>query len=126
MQVPETECVKVASLRKRYGEDINLEEWLSDENNLYVGRRGRIFIDGNIFHYPQSDWANPYKVSPTCTLGESLRLYEEHIKNSGMIDRLDELSGKNLGCFCETASMKTGKRDCHTKVLVKLFKRAYC
>ena len=41
---------------------MNLKRWMSDPQNVYVGRRGRIFIDGDIFHYRESKWANPYTV----------------------------------------------------------------
>lgn len=51
-----TICVKVANLRKLgYS---NLEEWMETPNNIYVGRRGRIFITENgtrrVFVYPGS------------------------------------------------------------------------
>ena len=35
-------CIKVDNLRKMGYTD--LEQWLLDPNNLYTGRRGRIFI----------------------------------------------------------------------------------
>ena len=45
-------CIKVSNLRKEgYS---NLRDWLKYENNIYVGRHGRIFIDKVIFHYPAS------------------------------------------------------------------------
>lgn len=59
-------CVKVSNLRKiGY---FSLREWIADDKNLYVGRRGRLWItenngDKNIFHYPESKWANPFKVT---------------------------------------------------------------
>lgn len=114
-----TQCIKVAALRKKSGDDdMNLEKWMSNPNNVYVGRRGRIFIgsgnDKKIFNYPGSKFANPYKVGKEgYTLDESLELYEEYLKNSGLINEIEELRGKNLGCFCD----QNGK--CHAKVLVK-------
>jgi hypothetical protein len=43
--IPTTQCLKVASLRKKYGDkNIDLEKWMAMPNNLYTGRRGRIFI----------------------------------------------------------------------------------
>ena len=121
---PTTQCVKVASLRKESGNvNINLETWISNPVNEYVGRRGRIFIhyiDANnekakrVFHYPESKWKNPYKVGEANSLSTSLELYEKHIE-SDLVEDLKELSGKNLGCFCDQ------KGDCHAKVLVRLF-----
>src|SRR3990172_454060 len=66
MLVTKTQCLKIAELRK-IGIP-NLEEWMKDDNNIYVGRAGRIFItDMNgtkrIFHYPSSKWYNPFKLS---------------------------------------------------------------
>lgn len=68
---PKSKCiavsVKVASLRAAGYQDF--ETWLQDKGNLYVGRRGRIFIhDGSskrIFHFPSSKWQNPFAVSKT-------------------------------------------------------------
>ena len=112
-----TQSVKVAHLRKKYGKDVDLRKWLENSNNIYVGRRGRIFIDGEIFHYPESQWANPYKVKDY-SLDESLQLYRQHLKDEGLLDKLNELKGKCLGCFCDTASTTDiHKIDCHTKVL---------
>ncbi len=113
-EIPTTQCIKVDQLRKKYGRDIDLEKWLKIENNLYTGRHGRIFINKEIFHYPASKWANPYKISEY-SLAESLRLYEEHIR-SNLLNSLSELSGKTLGCFCDQAN------PCHAQVLVKLYK----
>ena len=111
---PTTQCIKVDCLRKKYNDpNINLKKWMEMENNLYVGRHGRIFINKEIFHYPASKWQNPYKVSEY-SLGESLDLYEEHIRKN-LVPDLQELSGKSLGCFCDQSN------PCHTQVLVKLY-----
>ena len=110
-----TQCVKVSELRKK--KYANLEEWMKDENNLYVGRRGRIFIheddEKRIFHYKGSKWQNPFKVGEY-SLEESLKLYEKHLVESGLIKDVKELKGKTLGCFCSQ------KGDCHAKILAKL------
>lgn len=119
-----TQCVKVAALRKVYpGEDIDLEKWMAKPNTLYVGRRGRIFIrqpDGSnkVFVYKDSIWANPYKVGTKqgeYTLDKSLELYRKRILESDLYNRLDELRGKILGCFCDQNA------PCHAKVLVELY-----
>ncbi len=112
-----SECLKVASLRKKYGKNINLREWLKMKNHEYVGRHGRIFIDKEIFHYPDSKWGNPYKLKDY-DIETSLRLYEEHVRNN-LMSSLCELKGKILGCFCENDS------PCHAKILVKLIDE-YC
>jgi len=109
-----TQCIKVAELRKAYDADIDLEKWMAMPNNLYVGRNGRVFIGGHIFTYRGSKWANPYKLSDY-SLKDSLDLYEHHIISSGLLADISELAGKTLGCFC----LQTN--DCHAKVLVKLY-----
>lgn len=98
VKLPYWQCIKVKQLRK-IRKDMDLEKWLNIDNNLYVGRRGRIFIDGNIFHYKESKWANPYKLSDYL-LKESLELYEKYVLEN-LYDDLFELNGKNIGCFCE-------------------------
>lgn len=117
-----TQCVKigkpngkeVGTLRNVYGKDIDMKKWMDMENNLYVGRRGRIFINKEIFHYGDSIWKNPFPLSKY-SLEESLRLYREHVLSSDLKDRLSELEGKTLGCFCDQ------KKDCHAKVLKELY-----
>lgn len=124
---PKTVCLKVASLRKEYNDtDVSLKKWMESSNNLYVGRAGRIFITNpntknkEIFHYKGSKWQNPYKVGKgpgKYSLAESLRLYREHIINSGLINDISELAGKTLGCFCDQSG------ECHAKVLVELYEQ---
>lgn len=118
-----TQCIKVSSLRKTYGSDIDLKKWIEMPENLYVGRNGRIFItdketkDKNIFHYKGSKWANPFKVGDKdYKLEESLKLYKEHVVNTGLINDIDELGGKVLGCFCDQ------NNGCHAKILMELYK----
>jgi Domain of unknown function (DUF4326) len=119
-----TQCLKVANLRKDYkDEDITLEKWMEDPNNVYVGRFGRIFIgkgdDKKIFHYKGSKFSNPYKVGKKegeYSLEESLRLYRKHLRKSGLIKEIEELKGKTLGCFCDQ------KGPCHAKILANLLK----
>jgi hypothetical protein len=109
-------CVKVGNLRKHGYQ--NLEEWLECDDNLYVGRHGRIFIkypdnERRIFHYKASKWCNPFRVKEHC-LDECIRMYEEYIQKSDMINDIDELKNKNLGCWCDETS------QCHVDVLLKL------
>ena len=123
--IPTTECLKVASLRKKYGSQINLENWIANPNNLYVGRYGRIFItdpttgEKRIFHYSGSKWQNPYKVGKVgkdhYSLDESLNLYREYLIQTNLVKDIGELSGKNLGCFCDQAG------PCHAKILVEYY-----
>lgn len=109
-----TQCLKVAELRKVHGNNIDLRQWMAMKNNLYVGRSGRIFINGEVFAYSGSKWGNPYRLSDY-SLAESLILYRKHIIDSGLINQIGELEGKTLGCYCNQ------KNPCHAKILVELF-----
>lgn len=120
-------CLKVGSIRSK-GYD-NLREWMeTDPDNVYTGRRGRIFIAKNgekeIFNYEGSKWENPYPLKQY-ELKDSLRLYVIHLFNSGLIYEIDELRGKNLGCYCETQRDKKGDPICHAQILADLLDRCY-
>ena len=90
-----TICIKVSNLRKhKYN---NLREWIENKDNIYVGRYGRIFIDGNIFHYKQSKWHNPFKVNKDkSNINEVLLKYLNHLFKSKLIFEIEELRGKTL------------------------------
>ena len=102
MNVPTTQCVRAAELRK-VGSD-NIEAWLLRPNCKYIGRGGRVFITVNgaskVYHYPGSIWANPYVISKNgqsmivlrngveniraskYSLADSLIRYEAHIRST--------------------------------------------
>jgi hypothetical protein len=114
MALPVPRCVKVSCLRPQYD---NLREWLETSGNVLVTRRGRIFINGQIFHYPESIWANPYTVKEygveTC-----LFYYKQHLYNllQNPIYREEFLKLKNareLGCFCEP------NQPCHRNIILE-------
>ena len=112
-------CIKVANLRKSGIPD--LRTWLEDPNNVYTGRRGRIFIDKVIFHYPGSKWQNPYKLDKY-SIKESLAFYINHLFSSGLIYDIEELRGKNLGCFC-SEQCSGGSPTCHAQVLADILNK---
>lgn len=51
--------VRVAHIRPGHAD---LQE--ADPDNVYVGRRGVVFIDGGHFPPEDSPWANPFRVGP--------------------------------------------------------------
>ena len=110
---PYHECVKVSSLRIKYGKDYNIKEWMKDPNHLYVGRRGRVFVDKVPFYYEGSIWGNPFKKGD---IKDILQKYKDHVIGSELKDKLRELEGKALGCFCNENS------ECHAKILAELYK----
>lgn len=117
--------VKVAFIRPKY---TDLQEWTKDENNVYIGRAGIVFVKvknngedaKERFPKKNSKWANPYKVGKNLSREEALEKYEIYIREkieTGEISKEEilELSGKNLGCWCKPDG-------CHGDILVKLIK----
>ena len=84
----------------------DIDEWLKDEDHIYVGRQ-----HGNIKGSP---WGNPYKLKEH-DVETSLRLYEEHVTGDDHLSNsLGDLHKKNLGCWCPNPA------ECHSSVLLKL------
>ena len=113
---------KVAYLRPQYA---NLKECLKDENNIYIGRKGIVFIDKERFPKKDSIWANPYKEGKDGTLNEIVKKYKNYIKIKIMNENLNinELSGKNLYCWCvetPTTYYDNDKIICHGQILLEL------
>jgi hypothetical protein len=115
------ECIKVAYLREQGYADV--EEWIKGEGNQYVGRGLRVFIhtDGEkkVYYVKGTKWGNPYKMKKKndetgLTLEECLVKYRQHIFDSGLINEIEELKGKRLGCWC------VDKLKCHAAVLADL------
>jgi hypothetical protein len=103
----------------------NFEDWKSDENNLYIGRDMSFYVNGAV----GSVWGNPFPVAkknndyknkaPRYTLDESLKKYRQHIEsNPELVNRLKELDGKILGCWCKP-------NGCHGDILTELVDK-YC
>jgi hypothetical protein len=116
--------VRVDDIRPKYD---NLKEWIEDEeNNIYIGRGGIVFIEG--VRYPKKDsiWGNPYKKSDETTLESAIDLYKKYItkkiKNNEITkEQILELKGKNLGCWCKTK--KNPNAACHGDVLLEILKK---
>lgn len=106
--------VKVANIRPDYN---NLKEWMEDENNVYIGRKGIVFIDGKRFPEKDSIFANPYKINDKETREIVISKYRTYILDKLKDDRvkteLMKLKGKNLGCWC-------APEMCHGDVLKEL------
>ena len=56
--------VKVKHIRPQYND---LRQWMNDQNNVYIGRRGVVFVTdsaGNKVRWPQHDspFANPFTI----------------------------------------------------------------
>ena len=106
---------KVKYIRPQYK---NLKEWMEDENNVYIGRGGVVFIDNVRFPPQSSPFCNPFKVGKHGTREEVIEKYTgyilEKLKNSSKL-RVDliAMKGKTLGCWCYPDL-------CHGHVLIEL------
>ena len=66
--------VKVSNIRPKYD---NLQEWINDSNNVYIGRKGIIFINNKRFPQFDSIWHNPFKISNNQTRSIVIKKYKK-------------------------------------------------
>ncbi len=84
------------------------EEAMSPKDVVYIGRA--CYRGG--WGLAQSKWYNPFTVSKYGT-EEAIRRYGEYLRSSPLMNSLEELREKTLGCWCKPES-------CHGDVIVKL------
>lgn len=113
---------KVSYIRPEFN---NLEECLNDKNNVYIGRKGIVFIDGKRFPPFSSVWANPYKVGKDGSLEVVLLKYKNYIINKIKKENLniETLRGKRLYCWCinnNTYCENINNCVCHGQILLGL------
>src|SRR6476659_3973847 len=72
------------------------------------------------YNFEASDWRNPYKIKPAgpFTRLESYEMYKERLRRLGLLERIPELSGKVLGCWCK--SKRNPYAPCHGDILLQL------
>ena len=90
----------------------NLKEWMDDPENIYIGRSGIVFIDGQRFPKIASIFANPFKGE------DAYEKFDTYIRNRlkkepNLVNELLALRGKHLGCWCSP-------NKCHGDILLKL------
>ena len=110
--------VKVKYIRPKYE---NLKDWISDTNNVYIGRAGVVFIDGKRYPKHSSIFANPYKINVDGNREEVIEKYKKYItdkinNDTNLQSELLSMKGKTLGCWCKPEL-------CHGDVLVDLIKK---
>lgn len=113
--------VKVKFIRPQYQ---NLKEWVQDKNNVYIGRRGIVFIEGKRFPNENSIFANPFKIKKNQNREEVIKKYELHIRikikeNPNLKKILINMKDKNIGCWCHPD-------PCHGDVLIKIINELIC
>jgi hypothetical protein len=85
----------------------NLEDWLKDLSHIYIGRDMSVYVKGAI----GSKWKNPFSTKQYGR-DECIALFEKHLYDSKLINDIDELKGKTLGCWCAPEA-------CHGHFLLK-------
>jgi hypothetical protein len=113
--------MKVVNVKVKYIRPLgysNLKDWLKDPENVYIGRKGIVFVEGCRFPVSSSPFANPFKVGKDGTRAEVIIKYEKDLrkrllKSAKLRKALEELKGKRLGCWCHPEA-------CHGDVLLKL------
>lgn len=106
---------KVKFIRPQYK---NLEDWCEDDNNVYIGRAGVVFIDKVRFPKKQSNFCNKFKIGKDGTREEVIEKYRNYIgkrleNEPELKEELKKMKGKNLGCWCHP-------EPCHGDVLMEL------
>ena len=95
----------------------------TDDFDVYIGR-GNCPKTGR-----PSIWGNPFTHHSKTTLAEvivesreeALEKYREYILNKPeLLDRLDELKGKRLGCWCLEEHPFPIPYVCHGQILIEL------
>ena len=107
---------KIVCVKKEHIAPLSFTDWVNEEDNIYIGARLKKYVKNS---KPQNQWAISWleyrRYEGNITDEEYMRLYEEYVRNMWW-DRLEELNGKTLGCWCENP------HSCHGKILRKLFK----
>ena len=113
--------VHVSSIRPIYR---TLKDWMENPQNVYIGRKGVIFVDNVRFPSLNSIWANPFTLKKFVTIDACLDAYRDYLQKllsteHGLAIELRKLDGKNLGCWCVDRPENKGKsRCCHGHVLI--------
>jgi hypothetical protein len=76
----------------------------------YIGRGGR--------GAKPSRWGNPFRVSSSCTRAEAISKYKTHVNETGLLEYINELTGKDLLCHCGP------EEECHGDHLLVLARAA--
>lgn len=79
--------------------------------DVYIGRQ--CHMGG--WHLNSSKWANPFSVKEYGR-DEALNKYRQYVMESGLINEIEELRGKILGCWCAPL-------PCHGDILLQLLNK---
>ena len=76
------------------------------KERVYIGRGGR--------GVTPSRWGNPFRVDALCHRVQAIDRYKTHLSNSGLIEYIHEILGKDLLCHCKP------EEPCHGDYLLEL------
>ena len=117
MAIAMESCLKLEALKKAGYK--NVKDWIKTPGNVYTGGR----FSYKLLQFTASKWQNPFASNPD--IKTSLLLYVNYLFRSDLIYDIDELIGKNLGCFCHNVREKWSEPMCHNQVLVDMINRCY-
>lgn len=93
--------IKISNIKKKEPYDV------------YIGRENKWL------NLPASKWANPFVMKKEVERIGVLANYEAYVRSrSDLMNSLDELDWKILGCYCHP-------KKCHGDVLIKLHEEKY-
>jgi len=118
-------CLKPEALIKAGYQ--NVKEWMETLDNVYTGNSGGQYCvdksENKLYTFEASKWKNPF--APIPDVKTSMLLYVKYLFRSGLIYDIDELKGKNLGCFCHEPREVWSEPKCNNQVLVDILNRCY-
>ena len=95
----------------------NFQDWLNDDNNIYIGRRGLNIRDVENSDQIENLLVLPFKIKKNDNKN-ILNIYNtylrEKIKDNDFRNKLLSLKNKTLGCFCQNLE------NCHGNIIVNL------
>ena len=101
--VPKTRVVRLKRSKQQIIQDCD----------VYIGRK--LTMGG--WNLPQSKWANPFTIKDHGSAEIVVEKYRKYLLDrQDLLDSLDELKGKTLGCWCKPGV-------CHGDVLVELIEQ---
>ena len=110
---------KVVNVKKKHT-GVNLKEWCSKEDQVYIGRRGIVFIDGKRYPKENSIFCNPFKINKDNSREDVLNKYKMHLmnqlKDSDFEEEFMRLKGKTLGCWCKP-------EGCHGDIIIEMLSK---
>jgi hypothetical protein len=117
--------VRTGFIRPHYAD---LQQWMNDQDNVYIGRGGVIFLNRQRFPKSGSIWANPFKVPRDGTQEKVIEKFEQYIrqkiKKENLHEELKTLRNKRLGCWCVQGHCDIHEKQiiCHGQILLKILK----